>query len=47
VLVLSRETVELIGLCDRLYVIHGNTAVSEMRAADATEHGILDAALSA
>ena len=47
VLVLSRETIELIGLCDRLYVIHGNTAVSEMRAAEATEHGILDAALSA
>jgi ribose transport system ATP-binding protein len=47
VLVLSRETLELIGLCDRLYVIHGNTVVSEMRAADATEHGILDAALSA
>ncbi|MFC6445200.1 sugar ABC transporter ATP-binding protein [Shinella zoogloeoides] len=47
VIVLSRETVELIGLCDRLYVIHGNTVVSEMQAAVATEHGILDAALSA
>ena len=47
VLVLSRETLELIGLCDRLYVIHGNTVVSEMRAAEATEHSILDAALSA
>ena len=47
VLLLSRETVELIGLCDRLYVIHANTLVSEMRAADATEHNILDAALSA
>ncbi len=47
VLVLSRETIELIGLCDRLYVIHGNSIVSEMSAADATEHGILDAALSA
>lgn len=46
VLVLSRETVELIGLCDRIYVIHGNTIVSEMKAKDATEHKILDAALS-
>ncbi len=47
VLVLSRETLELIGLCDRLYVIHGNTIVSEMHAAEATEHRILDAALGA
>lgn len=47
VLVLSRETIELIGLCERLYVIHGNTAVSEIRAVDATEHSILNAALSA
>lgn len=46
-LVLSRETVELIGLCDRIYVIHGNTVVSEMQAKDATEHKILDTALSA
>ncbi len=46
VLVLSRETVELIGLCDRLYVIHGNTVVSELSAAVATEHKILDAALT-
>lgn len=46
VLVLSRETVELIGLCDRIYVIHDNTLAAEMVAADATEHGILDAALS-
>jgi ribose transport system ATP-binding protein len=47
VLVLSRETIELIGLCDRICVIHGNTLVSDMPAANATEHNILDAALSA
>ena len=47
VLILSRETVEMIGLCDRLYVIHGNTVVAEMPAENATEHVILDAALSA
>jgi ribose transport system ATP-binding protein len=46
VLVTSRETVELIGLCDRLAVVHGNTVVVEMPAADATEHGILAAALT-
>lgn len=46
VLVLSRETIELIGLCDRILVIHDQTIVSEMVAADATEHNILDAALS-
>lgn len=45
VLVLSRETIELIGLCDRLLVVHGNAIVSEMRGADATEHAILNAAL--
>ncbi len=47
VLVLSRETIELIGLSDRIYVIHGNTVVSNMQAKDATEHKILDAALGA
>jgi ribose transport system ATP-binding protein len=47
VLVLSRETVELIGLCDRIYVVHNNTVVSELAAEKATEHTILDAALSA
>ncbi|MGL6208817.1 MAG: sugar ABC transporter ATP-binding protein [Paracoccaceae bacterium] len=46
VLVTSRETVELIGLCDRLAVIHGDTVVAEMAAVDATEHGILSAALT-
>ena len=46
VLVLSRETIELIGLCDRILVIHDQTIVSEMVATDATEHNILDAALS-
>tara|TARA_B100000949_G_scaffold232516_1_gene246967 strand:- start:1755 stop:3248 length:1494 start_codon:yes stop_codon:yes gene_type:complete len=47
VLVLSRETIELIGLCDRLYVIHDNTVVAEMPAGNASEHIILEAALSA
>jgi ribose transport system ATP-binding protein len=47
VLVLSRETVELIGLCDRVYVIHDNTVVAEMLGDEATEHAVLDAALSA
>lgn len=47
VLVLSRETVELIGLCDRIYVVHDNTVVSELPAGKATEHDILNAALSA
>lgn len=46
VVVLSRETVELIGLCDRLYVVHDNTIVDEMPASQATEHKILDAALN-
>lgn len=46
ILVLSRETVELIGLCDRIYVVHNNTIASEMPASKATEHNILDAALS-
>jgi ribose transport system ATP-binding protein len=46
VLVTSRETVELIGLCDRLAVIHGDTVVAELPAVDATEHSILTAALT-
>lgn len=46
VLVTSRETVELIGLCDRLAIVHGDTVVTEMPAADATEHSILAAALT-
>jgi ribose transport system ATP-binding protein len=46
VLITSRETVELIGLCDRLAVVHDNTVVIEIPAADATEHGILEAALT-
>jgi ribose transport system ATP-binding protein len=46
VLVTSRETVELIGLCDRLAVVHENTVVTEMSAAYATEHSILAAALT-
>jgi ribose transport system ATP-binding protein len=47
VLVLSRETIELIGLCDRIYVMHGDTIVEEMMAVTATEHKILGAALAA
>ncbi|MBV9247312.1 MAG: sugar ABC transporter ATP-binding protein, partial [Methylobacteriaceae bacterium] len=46
VVVLSRETVELIGLCDRIYVVHNNTIVSEMPADTAREHDILNAALN-
>ncbi|MES2432874.1 MAG: sugar ABC transporter ATP-binding protein [Pseudomonadota bacterium] len=46
VLVTSRETIELIGLCDRLAVVHGDTVVAAMPAADATEHSILAAALT-
>ena len=46
VVVLSRETIELIGLCDRLYVVHDNTIVEEMPASKASEHSILDAALN-
>jgi ribose transport system ATP-binding protein len=47
VVVLSRETVELIGLCDRIYVVHDDTIVSEMSADTAREHDILNAALNA
>jgi ribose transport system ATP-binding protein len=47
VLVLSRETLELIGLCDRIYVMHGDTLVDEMAASVATEQNILGAALAA
>lgn len=46
ILVLSRETVELIGLCDRLLVVHDNAIATEMAGQDATEHAILDAALN-
>jgi ribose transport system ATP-binding protein len=46
VLVLSRETVELIGLCDRIMVVHGQRVVTEMPGAQASEHAILDAALN-
>jgi len=46
ILVLSRETVELIGLCDRLLVVHDRKLVSELSGRDATEHAILNAALS-
>lgn len=45
-LVLSRETVELIGLCDRLLVVHDRKIVRELSGEEATEHAILDAALN-
>ena len=45
VLVVSREMLELIGLCDRLYIVHNRTIVDEMLASAATEHNILEAAL--
>jgi ribose transport system ATP-binding protein len=45
VVVLSRETLELIGLCDRLYVVHDKHVVAEMPASEASEHAILEAAL--
>ncbi|MCR9127359.1 MAG: sugar ABC transporter ATP-binding protein [Rhodobacteraceae bacterium] len=46
ILVLSRETVELIGLCDRLLIVHDRKLVSELAGRDATEHAILNAALT-
>ena len=46
VLVTSRETIELIGLCDRIAIVHDNTVVAEMPAHEATEHSILAAALT-
>ncbi len=46
ILVLSRETIELIGLCDRLLVIHNQRIAKDMPAKDATEYAILNAALN-
>lgn len=45
VLVLSRELLELIGLCDRILVIHDSAIVDEMPGVEATEHRILHAAI--
>ncbi len=45
-IVLSRETVELIGLCDRILVVHDQNFVAELSGADATEQDILNAALT-
>ena len=42
----SRETVELIGLCDRFAVVHADTVVAQIPAVDASEHIILAAALT-
>ena len=46
ILVLSRETVELIGLCDRLLVVHDRKVVAELSGDQASEHAILNAALN-
>lgn len=46
ILILSRETVELIGLCDRLLIIHDRRVVGEMAGEQATEYAILNAALN-
>ena len=45
-IVLSRETVELIGLCDRLLVVHDRDFVAEMSGSEATEQDVLNAALT-
>jgi ribose transport system ATP-binding protein len=45
ILVLSREMQELIGLCDRILVVHEQHIVAETAAAVATEHGILHSAI--
>ena len=46
VVVLSREALELIGLCDRLLVVHDARIVAGIPAAEATEHAILEAAFT-
>ena len=45
-IILSRETVELIGLCDRILVVHDRDFVAELSGKDATEQEILNAALT-
>ncbi len=45
IIVLSRETVELIGLCDNILVVHDRKIVAKMLGCEATEHAILNAAL--
>ncbi|MBF8789631.1 sugar ABC transporter ATP-binding protein [Pseudomonas asiatica] len=44
-LVLSRELLELIGLCDRILVVHDGHLVAQMPGNEATEQGILQAAI--
>lgn len=44
-LVLSRELLELIGLCDRILVIHEGRIVTQMSGSEATEERILHAAI--
>ncbi|AXT36251.1 sugar ABC transporter ATP-binding protein [Phaeobacter sp. LSS9] len=46
VVVLSREMNELIGMCDRILVVRGGAIVAEMDADNATEAGILHAAIT-
>ncbi|WP_205587004.1 sugar ABC transporter ATP-binding protein [Rhizobium sp. CCGE531] len=45
VIVSSREHAELIGLCDKILVVHDRKVVGQMPAADATEESILRTAL--
>lgn len=44
-LVLSRELLELIGLCDRILVVHEGKVVTQIAGDQATEHRILQAAI--
>jgi ribose transport system ATP-binding protein len=45
VLVLSRELPELIGLCDRILVVHDRQLVADLPAAETTEHAIIHSAI--
>lgn len=44
-LVLSRELLELIGLCDRILVVHEGRITAQMQGSDASEEQILQAAI--
>jgi ribose transport system ATP-binding protein len=44
-IVLSRDALELIGLCDRLLVVHAEEIVADLNADGATEHDILHSAI--
>jgi ribose transport system ATP-binding protein len=45
VLTLSRELPELIGLCDRILVVHDRKIVADMAAAETSEHAIIHSAI--